>query len=237
MYPGYYYGFGMDWTYILIIIGMIISLLAQAKVKSTYARYSKVRADNGMTGAQAASMILNNAGIGNLPIMHISGNLTDNYDPSSRVLNLSDSTYASASVAAIGVAAHECGHAIQHKEGYSFLNMRSALYPAANFTQKIAWPAIIIGLIFSQGFGDLLITIGILAFSVGVLFQLITLPVEFNASHRAIRILRAQGNMSDKEISQVKKVLTAAALTYVAAAASSILSLLRLILISRGRRK
>ena len=232
-----YYYYGMDWTYILIIIGMIISLIAQAKVKSTYNRFSKVRAENGMTGCQAASMILNNAGIGSIPIAHISGNLTDNYDPSSRVLHLSDSTYDSPSVAAIGVAAHECGHAIQHKEGYSFLNMRSALYPAANFTQKIAWPAIVIGLLFYRGIGDLLITIGILAFSVGVLFQLITLPVEFNASRRAVSILKAQGNMSDKEISQVKKVLTAAALTYVAAAASSILSLLRLVLISKSRRR
>lgn len=235
MYSGGYL-LGFDWTYILVIIGLVISLIAQAKVKSTFNQYSKVMSKSGLNGSMAARQILNQSGLMQIPVARISGDLTDNYSPVTQTVSLSDSTYASPSVAAIGVAAHECGHAIQHAKGYGPLKLRSAMYPAASFTQKIAWPIILLGFIFTKNMGSTLITIGILLFCVGVLFQLVTLPVEFNASSRAVQILKNSGNMDENEIAMVKKVLTAAALTYVAAAASSVLALLRLVLLSRNRR-
>ena len=232
MYP---YGMGFYWdpTYILVIIGAVITMAASAKVNSTYGKYSKVRSISGMTGAEAAQRILYNAGLSHIRIEHVSGNLTDHYDPRSKVLRLSDTVYGSTSVAAIGVAAHECGHAIQDQQEYAPLRFRNAFVPIANFGSKAAWPLIIIGLLF--GSNSVLIEIGVLCFSLAVLFQLITLPVEFNASSRAVAILGNTGMLHGEEIKQTKKVLTAAALTYVASAAAAILSLLRLILLF-GRR-
>lgn len=232
MYP-YGLGFYFDPTYILVIIGAVITIAASAKVNSTYNKYERVRSMSGMTGAEAAQRILANAGLSHVRIEHIAGNLTDHYDPRSKVLRLSDTVYGSASVAAIGVAAHECGHAIQDQQEYAPLRFRNAFVPVANFGSKAAWPLILIGLIF--GSGGILIELGILCFSLAVLFQLITLPVEFNASNRAITILDNTGMLRGDEISHTKKVLSAAALTYVASAAAAILSLLRLVILFGGR--
>lgn len=233
--PGYYYGF--DWTYILVLIGAVICMIASANVKSTFNRYSQQRSMTGMTGAQAAQRILNHAGIYDVTIQHISGQLTDNYNPGKKTLSLSDAVYNATSVAAIGVAAHECGHAIQHHQGYAPLNIRSAIVPAANIGSKLAWPLILSGLLITSDTGILLINIGIIAFSLAVVFQLVTLPVEFNASARALKLLENCGILSDNEIPSTKKVLSAAALTYVASAASGILQLLRLILLTNNRRR
>ncbi len=234
MYGGYYYGF--DATYILVFIGAVICMMASARVKSTYQKYSKVRSMTGMTGAQAAQRILNHAGIYDVTIQHISGQLTDNYNPRQKTLNLSDAVYNSASVAAVGVAAHECGHAIQHHKGYVPLTIRSAIVPAANIGSNLAWPLILLGLFITSDMGVFLINLGIIAFSLAVLFQLVTLPVEFNASNRALVLLEDCGILSESEIPATRKVLSAAALTYVASAASAILQLLRLILLTRHRR-
>lgn len=228
-----YYGYYFDPTYLLIIIGMVISLWASARVKTTYSKYSKVRSMSGLTGAEAARRILQTAGLYDVRIEHISGNLTDHYDPRSRVLRLSDAVYGSASVAAIGVAAHECGHAIQDAQDYAPLRFRNTLVPVANFGTQAAWPIILVGLLF--GSSQFLLNLGILLFSLGVLFQLVTLPVEFNASGRALQILGDSGMLYGEEIQKTKKVLSAAAMTYVAAAAASILSLLRLIILFGGR--
>ena len=235
---GYGYGFGyprfyFDPTYFLILIGVIISLFASAKVKSTYNKYSRVRSLSGMTGAQAAEQILRNAGIYDVRVQRVSGHLTDHYDPRNKTLNLSDSVYNSTSVAAIGVAAHEVGHAIQHATHYVPLKFRNSIVPVANFGSTLSWPLILLGLFF--GSLHYLITIGIIFFSFAVLFQIITLPVEFNASNRAIRILGDTGILRGDEIGHTRKVLGAAALTYVAAAATSILQLLRLIILFGGR--
>ena len=230
--PFYYY---FDPTYILVIIGAVICLLASARVKSTFRKYNRVRSMSGMTGAQAAERILQAAGIYDVSVQHISGELTDHYDPRNKVLRLSDSTYASPSVAAVGVAAHECGHAIQHQKSYAPLSIRSAIVPVANFGSAIAWPLIIIGMFITSNTGTLLINIGILCFSLAVLFQLVTLPVEFNASSRAIRILGDTGILDSQELKSTRKVFGAAALTYVAGAAAAILQLLRLLLLFGGR--
>lgn len=232
---GYGYGFYFDPTYFLVLIGAVICLLASAKVKTTFNKYNRVRSMSGLTGAQAAERILHSAGIYDVSVQHVSGNLTDHYDPRNKVLRLSDSTYGSASVAAVGVAAHECGHAIQHQKSYAPLNIRSAIVPVANFGSAVAWPLIIIGLFFSSNTGSFLINLGILCFSLAVLFQLVTLPVEFNASSRAIRILGETGILGEEELKSTRKVLGAAALTYVAGAAAAILQLLRLILLFGGR--
>ncbi len=315
---------------LLILIGAVICMIASARVKTTFNKYAQYRSMSGMTGAQAAEQILRAAGIydvtvqhiaGNLTdhyhpgkktlnlsdsvynstsvaaigvaahecghaivtVQHIAGNLTDHYHPGKKTLNLSDSVYNSTSVAAIGVAAHECGHAIQHQQGYfplnlrtaivpvanigsslawpliligllfsrstgslliqigilcfSFaLNLRTAIVPVANIGSSLAWPLILIGLLFSRSTGSLLIQIGILCFSFAVLFQLVTLPVEFNASSRALAMLGKQGILSESELPYTKKVLGAAALTYVAGAAASLLQLLRLVLLFGGRR-
>lgn len=231
--PFFYYYY--DPTYILVLIGAVLSLWASAKVKSTYNKYSRVYSYSGLTGAQAAAQILRQAGIYDVRIEHVSGNLTDHYDPKARVLRLSDSVYGSNSVAAIGVAAHECGHAIQDQEDYVPLRFRSAFVPVANLGTQVAFPILLLGVFL--GSSHFLIQVGLLCFFFGVLFQLITLPVEFNASGRAVRILRETGMMSDDELSKTKKVLSAAAMTYVAAAAASILSMLRLIILFGGNRR
>ena len=230
--PFFYY---YDPTYILVLIGAVLSLWASATVKSTYNKYSRVYSYSGLTGAQAAAQILRQAGIYDVRIEHVSGNLTDHYDPKARVLRLSDSVYGSNSVAAIGVAAHECGHAIQDQEDYVPLRFRSAFVPVANLGTQVAFPILLLGVFL--GSSHFLIQVGLLCFFFGVLFQLITLPVEFNASGRAVRILRETGMMSDAELSKTKKVLSAAAMTYVAAAAASILSMLRLIILFGGNRR
>lgn len=224
-----------DATYILVLMGAILSMWASARVNSTYQKYARVRSYSGLTGAETARRILNGAGIYDVQVEHISGNLTDHYDPRSRVLRLSDSVYGSTSVAAIGVAAHECGHAIQDDESYAPLKIRNAFVPVANFGTKAAIPIILLGLVFGSSYT--LIQIGLLCFALGTLFQLITLPVEFNASARAVRILGDTHMLTDEELGHTKKVLSAAAMTYVAAAAASILSLLRLILLFGGNRR
>lgn len=234
-YGGYgRYGYHFDWTYLLVIAGLILSLLASANVKSTFARYSAVRSMSGLTGAMAAQRVLQYAGITDVRIERVSGELTDHYDPRSRVLRLSDSTYGSNSVAAVCVAAHECGHAIQHQVHYGPLVLRSTIVPAANLGSQLAWPVFLLGLLFSI---PTLTTIGIVLFSLAVIFQLVTLPVEFNASSRAMKVLETSGILSTSELAPGRKVLSAAALTYVAALASSILQLLRLIILAGGRKR
>lgn len=231
-YPRFYF----DPTYIFIIIGVLICSVASVRVKSTFSRFSGMRNHLGLTGAQAAERVLHGAGIYDVRIERTSGHLTDHYDPRNKVLRLSDSTYGQCSVAAVGVAAHECGHAIQHAKGYAPLQFRSALVPIANFGSAISWPLIVLGLFISGKSSILFINIGILAFSFAVLFQLVTLPVEYNASGRAVRILAETGMMQGEEIVAVKKVLNAAALTYVASAASAILQLVRILVLTGGRR-
>lgn len=230
-----YYGYGFDWTYLMVLAGAILSLVASAKVNSTFQKYAKVRSMSGMTASQVARRILDRNGLSEIPVEHVSGNLSDHYDPSAKVLRLSDSTYNSVSVAAIGVAAHECGHAIQHKESYGPLKLRTAIVPAANLGSRLGIPIILLGIIFGGG-GSLLVNIGIWVFSLAVLFQIVTLPVEFNASSRALVMLEEYGILGQDEKRKAKSVLSAAAMTYVAAAASSILQLLRLVILFGGRR-
>ena len=232
------YGYGyysmFDPTMILVLIGVFLSLGASAKVNSTYARFSRVRSMTGMTGAEAARQLLNSQGIYDVQIRQVAGSLTDHYDPRSKVLRLSDATYNATSVAAIGVAAHECGHAMQDKEAYAPLKLRGSLVPVANIGSNLSWVFIILGII--MGANQTLLNIGILLFSLAVIFQLVTLPVEFNASSRALRVLKDSAMMYDDEVEDTRKVLSAAALTYVASAAAAILSLLRLVILFGGGR-
>lgn len=228
----YYY----DPTYSLVLIGVVICMLASSRVNSVFRRYASVRSTSGMTGREAAERILRANGIYDVQVCHISGHLNDHYDPRNKILRLSDATYNSPSVAAIGVAAHECGHAVQHAVGYAPLKIRGALVPVANFGSTLAWPLILIGLLIRSDAAVFLINMGILLFSAAVLFQIVTLPVEFNASRRAVQALEKGGMLYGEEISGTKAVLRAAALTYVASAASMILQLLRLIIIG-GRRQ
>lgn len=229
-----YYGLFYDPTMILLIIGTVLSLLASARVNSTFNRYSKVRSMTGMTGADVAKRLLNSQGIYDVTVKQVAGNLTDHYDPRTKVVNLSQSVYSSTSVAAIGVAAHECGHAIQDNTEYTPLKIRGALVPVVNIGAHISWPMILIGF-FVGGMGSPFIQIGILLFTLSVLFQLITLPVELNASGRAVRLLDDTGILTGDEVKGTKTVLRAAAFTYVAAAAGSILQLLRLLILFGGR--
>lgn len=229
-YYGYYGFYGYDWTYLLVLIGAILSLAASAKVNSTFNKYARVRSMCGMTAAQIARRILDRNGLSDVPVEQVRGNLSDHYDPARRVLRLSDSTYASPSVAAIGVAAHECGHALQHQQGYKPLIFRNAIVPAANIGSKMGIPLILLGLFFGAG-GSFLVNLGIWVFSLAVLFQIVTLPVEFNASGRALAMLEDYGILGEQENRQAKKVLSAAAMTYVAAAATAILQLLRLVVL------
>ena len=228
----YYY----DWTYLLVLIGAVICIAASGRVNRTFARYSRVAGHSGMTGKEAAEQILRRNGIYDVQVIHIPGNLTDHYNPGKKTLGLSDTVYNSTSVAAIGVAAHECGHAVQHATGYVPLAIRGALVPVANIGSMAAWPLILIGLFMNGRTAIFLINLGILLFSAAVLFQLVTLPVEFNASGRAVKVLETSGMLYPDEVGSVKKVLSAAALTYVAGAAAMILQLLRLIIIG-GRRR
>lgn len=231
---GYYY---WDPTYILVVIGAVICMIVSARVKGTFNKYSQLRSMSGMNGAQVAQRVLQAAGIYDVQVRHVSGSLTDHYDPRTKTVNLSDPVYNATSVAALGVAAHECGHAIQHAKSYAPLSIRSALVPIANFGSMLAWPVILIGLLFNTRSSGLIIDIGILLFSAAVLFQLVTLPVEFDASRRALVMLRTQGILADDELRYTRRVLKSAALTYVASAAAAILQLLRIILITNGRRR
>ena len=226
-----------DSTYFLVIIGAVICMIASARVNSTFHKYSAYRSMSGMTGAQAAERILHAAGIYDVKIRRVSGSLTDHYNPANKTLNLSDSVCNETSVAAVGVAAHECGHAIQHARGYLPLRLRSAFVPIANFGSMLAWPVIIIGLIMNSRSSMMIINIGIFLFSFAVIFQLITLPVEFDASRRAMVQLREKGILGDQELRYTRKVLSAAALTYVASAAAAILQLLRVIILFGGRNR
>ena len=216
-----------DWTYIFVVIGALLSIAASAKVKSTFYRYAKVASYSGMDGKEAARRVLANAGIHDVAITHVAGELTDHYDPRTKTVNLSDAVYSQRSVAAIAVAAHECGHAIQHNQQY---------FPLS-FGSRAAWPLILVGLFINSNTGYFILQLGLLAFSFSVLFQLVTLPVEFNASHRALCMIEDYQMISNEEQKGAKKVLFAAALTYVAAAAASILQLLRLMLIAGNRRR
>ena len=230
-----YYGYGFDWTYILLLIGVVVSGIASARVNSTFKKFAGVRSTVGMTGADAARKILYSEGIMDVSIEHVAGNLTDHYNPSTKTVNLSDATYGSQSVAAIGVAAHECGHVIQHHKGYTPLNIRTALVPVANVGSRAGIPICILGMIF--GANETLINLGILLFSLGVLFQLVTLPVEFDASARALKLVGSLGILNPDEVRDTRKVLKAAAMTYVASAFAAILSLLRLLILFGGNRR
>ena len=229
--------FYYDRSYILVIIGIVICMAASARVNRTFARFSTVRSRAGMTGKEAAEEILRRNGIYDVRVIHIPGNLTDHYNPGKKTLGLSDTVYNSASVAAIGVAAHECGHAVQHATGYVPLSLRGALVPVANLGSALSWPFIIFGLFLNGESSAFFINLGILLFSAAVLFQIVTLPVEFNASRRAVRVLESTGMLYPDEVGEVKQVLRAAALTYVASAASMLLQLLRLFIITGGRRR
>lgn len=232
-FPGFYF----DQTYILVLIGVIISLIASAGVNRAFTQYSRVRNSRGITGAEAAERVLHSAGIYDVKIEKVAGNLSDHYDPRSKVLRLSEGVYSQSTVAAVGVATHECGHAIQHANGYAPLQLRSVLVPIANFGSRIAWPLILIGLLFSRESSMIFIYLGIFAYLAAVLFQLVTLPVEFNASRRAVHMIEQTALLQDDEIKGTKKVLRAAALTYVASALASILQLLRIFLLAGGRRR
>lgn len=237
----YYGGYGMyngfySTSYILVIIGAIICLIASARVKSAYKKYEKVRSACGMTGAQVAEYILRRNGVTGVTVQHVAGELTDHYDPGRGVVNLSDATYNSTSVAAIGVAAHECGHVMQHETDYMPLRIRTALVPVANIGSNFGIWIVMLGVIL--GLNSTLAMIGVYLFSFGVLFQLVTLPVEFDASHRALVMLQDYGILGETEVKGSKSVLSAAAMTYVASAAASVLQLLRLLMIvNNGRRR
>ena len=219
--------------FILVLPAMVLALWAQARVKTTFNKYSRVSTASGLTGAEAARRILNANGLGNVAVEHISGDLTDHYDPKANVIRLSDKVYNTASVAAVGVAAHEAGHAVQYATGYFPIKIRSAIIPITQIGSNLSMPLIILGLLFSSGN---LITIGLVLFSTVALFQLVTLPVEFNASARAVATLSSSGYVSGEEERGVKSVLTAAALTYVAALFVALANLLRLVLLFGNRR-
>ena len=235
MYYGGLMGYYFDPTWILVIIGAVLSMAASAKVNSTFNKYSKVRSMTGMTGEDAAKRLLNSQGIYDVTVRPVKGQLTDHYDPRTKTVNLSESVFHSTSIAAIGVAAHECGHAMQDNVGYVPLKLRGAIVPVANIGSQAAFPLIIIGVLIG-GMGSPLVNIGLILFSLAVIFQLITLPVELNASRRAITLLDQVGILGGQEVNQTRKVLGAAALTYVAALAASVLQLLRLVILFGGRR-
>ena len=228
-----FYGYGFDPLYILVIIMGILCMVASSRVSSVYKKYARIRSRSNMTGAQVAMEILRRNGITDVSVRHVSGNLTDHFDPRTKTVNLSDATYDSPSVAAVGVAAHECGHVCQHEFGYLPLKIRTAIVPAASIGSKAGIPILILGMLLSLPF---LIKIGIWVFSLAVLFQVVTLPVEFDASRRALVMLDEYGILDQEELGHSKKVLSAAAMTYVASAASAVVQLLRLVLLN-GRRR
>ncbi|MDO4301762.1 MAG: zinc metallopeptidase [Clostridia bacterium] len=237
--PYYYYGYGFNSWYLIVILMAVICMIAQGNVTSTFNKYSKVANSRGYTGADVAKMLLHQNGIYDVQVEHIRGSLTDHYDPVKKVLRLSDSVYGSKSVAALGVAAHETGHAVQHARGYVPLTLRSAIFPVVSFSSKVAMPLFIIGLLIGGLINSYsLALIGAILFGAVVVFQLVTLPVEFNASSRALKMLGDYNYLEPNEVSGARKVLSAAAMTYVAAAASSIVQLLRLLaIIGVGRNR
>lgn len=228
-----YFPMMFDWTYILIIIGAVIASIASANVNRTFNKYSKYTTEKGMTGTQVAEYILQYSGITNVRVERISGNLTDHYDPSNKVLRLSDATANSTSIAAIGVAAHECGHAVQDAKGYVMMTLRQKIVPVVNIGSTLSWPILILGAI--AGFNQTLINIGIMLFSLTLLFQLVTLPVEFDASKRALQIMEEGRVLTASELPYARKTLKAAAMTYVASAIAGALSLLRVLILFGGR--
>ena len=229
-----YYGF--DITYIFVIIGMLITLIASWRMKATFAKYERVASQSGLTGREVAERILRANGIYDVSVRPVSGRLTDHYDPRDKTVSLSEVIYGSTSVAAIAVAAHECGHAIQDNVGYVPLNLRSAFVPVANWGSRLSWPLLFVGFLLGYGnISNILIQIGIAMFLLAVIFQIITLPVEFDASRRALIELENNEILLDKEDKSARKVLFAAAMTYVAAAAAGVLQMLRLMLLFSGR--
>ena len=235
MYFPYYF----DWTLIILIPAIVLSFWAQAKVSTTFSKYSQVRCSRGYTGADAARKMLNANGLDSVPIYAIQGTLTDHFDPRNNSISLSDPVVDEQSISAIAVACHECGHAIQHNEGYSLLRLRDNLVPLVNITSGFSWPVAIIGLIMmasGYAFGGTLFNIGVILFGLVVLFHLVTLPVELNASSRALTQMINLGIVNEEEQAAAKKVLSAAAMTDVAALATAIANMLRLIAIRGNRR-
>ena len=222
----------MDWTMIVLLPAILLAVWAQNKVKSTFEQYSRVRSRRGITGREAARAILTSYGLGSMPIKPIAGQLTDHYDPQSRSLSLSEPVYDSTSIAAIGVAAHEVGHAVQHATGYKPLALRNSIVPVVNLTNMASWPLFLMGLIVGS---SRLMNIGILLFVGVVVFHLVTLPVELDASRRALKVLSSNGMMDGEEVTGARKVLGAAAMTYVAALVQSVLQLVRLLLLRNSR--
>ena len=238
MYYPYYYGF--DWTYLVLVLPCILlSLWASSNVNSTFKKYSKQYSSRRLTGAEAAQRVLSANGVYGVRIERVGGNLTDHYDPKTNVIRLSDSVYANTSTAAIGVACHEAGHAVQYAENYAPIKVRAAIIPLTNFGSKIAMPLILAGILmtFLGSFSDTLVYLGIAAFGMSLVFQIVTLPVEFNASRRAMQAIENSNLLTQEEQRGARKTLTAAALTYVAATAVALAQLLRLILLFGGRRR
>ena len=232
--------YGFDWTYLVLVLPcVLLSLWASANVNSTFNKYSKQLSIRRITGAEAARRVLAANGVHGVRIDRVSGNLTDHFDPKTNVIRLSDSVYDSASTAAIGVAAHEAGHAVQYAQGYGPIKLRAAIIPITNIGSKLAMPLILIGLLltFAEGFSFFFVYLGIACFGLSLIFQLVTLPVEFNASRRAMVAIEGSGLLTEEEQKGAKKTLKAAALTYVAATATALAQLLRLILIFGGRRR
>ena len=238
MYYPYYYGF--DWTYIVLVLPCILlSLWASSNVNSTFKKYSKQYSARRLTGAEAAQRVLSANGVYGVRIDRVSGNLTDHYDPKTNVIRLSDSVYSNTSTAAIGVACHEAGHAVQYAQNYAPIKVRAAIIPLTNFGSKIAMPLILVGILmtFLGSFSDTLVYLGIAAFGLSLVFQIVTLPVEFNASRRAMQAIESANILTPEEQRGARKTLTAAALTYVAATAVALAQLLRLMLLFGGRRR
>ena len=236
--PYYYYGF--DWTYLVIVLPcLILSLWASSSVNSTFQKYAKIHSSRNLTGAEAAQRVLNAHGVRGVRIERVSGNLTDHYDPKANVIRLSDSVHSSTSVAAIGVAAHEAGHAVQYAQSYAPIKLRAAIIPITNIGSKLAMPLILAGILFSflGGFSNMLVYLGIAAFSLSLIFQLVTLPVEFNASRRAMETIENSGLLTTEEQRGARKTLKADAMTYVAATAVALAQLVRLILLFGGRNR
>ena len=231
---GFFYGF--DWTYLVFIVPcIIITLICQMNVSSTFAKYSKIRNSRNMTGAQAAEYLLRHNGVTGVRIEHVSGSMTDHFDPRTNVIRLSDTVYNSTSVAAIGVACHEAGHAVQHAEGYFPNKIRSIILPGARIGSQISWILILLGFLFTAKIGFILLYIGIVLFALSVLFTIATLPVEFNASKRALECIKSTNLLAGDEYTGAKRTLQAAAMTYVASALTAIMQLVRLILIAKRR--
>ena len=226
--------FFYDATYILVLIGVGLCAIASGYMNHTFSKYSRVHSESGFTGSETAKRLMEANGVYGMPVLHVQGSLTDHYDPKSKSLSLSDVVYKSGSVAAIAVAAHECGHAMQDHEGYALLSLRSALVPVANFGSQISWYLVLAGLLIGT-WGKYLMAAGIIAFMAAVLFQIVTLPVEFNASSRGLEMLRDERILPSDELPLARKVLIAAALTYVAGTLSSLLQLLRLVMLFQRR--